>query len=142
MEGPLLLAKGPRDSVCSAQGEVLFSRSAGSPRRCGGQGDILSGTVAATISWAVAHAQSQVCSFIRCLADTRSVLPRSLAYCSIGAPPLMAQVSGALPDCLQASKCCLQVSWVSTCHTSTLHTYHHTHGLPCIPHLPSMLVHA
>eukprot|EP00892_Ulva_mutabilis_P012737 jgi/Ulvmu1/9836/UM056_0077.1 len=59
MEGPLLLAKGAQDTVCCGQGEVLSTRSSGSPRRCGGQGDILSGTLASTISWAIAHAQSQ-----------------------------------------------------------------------------------
>eukprot|EP00882_Tetradesmus_deserticola_P029541 GHRQ01033099.1.p1 GENE.GHRQ01033099.1~~GHRQ01033099.1.p1 ORF type:complete len:302 (+),score=113.67 GHRQ01033099.1:51-956(+) len=40
--GPLLLSKGPQDIITDGQ-QLLVVRADGSPRRCGGQGDILTG---------------------------------------------------------------------------------------------------
>lgn len=46
-----VLQKGPEDVISNGHIEVVCS-STGSPRRCGGQGDILSGCVATFLSWA------------------------------------------------------------------------------------------
>ncbi|KNA21544.1 hypothetical protein SOVF_042040 [Spinacia oleracea] len=52
--GATVLRKGKSDLICD--GDSVFSVSiSGSPRRCGGQGDILSGTVAVFLSWARQH---------------------------------------------------------------------------------------
>lgn len=43
LEGPLLLSKGQVDVITDGQ-HTLVVTADGSPRRCGGQGDILTGT--------------------------------------------------------------------------------------------------
>jgi ATP-dependent NAD(P)H-hydrate dehydratase len=40
--GPILLSKGPQDVITDGQ-LLLRVDAAGSPRRCGGQGDVLTG---------------------------------------------------------------------------------------------------
>jgi Carbohydrate kinase len=60
--GPVLVAKGAVDTVSSVGSSVLTSDEEGAPRRCGGQGDLLSGVLGTTISWAVAYARKQVCT--------------------------------------------------------------------------------
>ncbi|XP_038719252.1 ATP-dependent (S)-NAD(P)H-hydrate dehydratase isoform X2 [Tripterygium wilfordii] len=53
--GVTILRKGKSDLI--SDGEIVKSVSIyGSPRRCGGQGDILSGSVAVFVSWARQHA--------------------------------------------------------------------------------------
>ncbi|KAJ3671497.1 hypothetical protein LUZ60_007576 [Juncus effusus] len=49
--GVTILRKGKEDLICDSQTVTKVS-SFGSPRRCGGQGDILSGSVAVFTSWA------------------------------------------------------------------------------------------
>jgi Carbohydrate kinase len=56
LEGPIVLAKGSADSIAATGHTMLKTSGAGSPRRCGGQGDILSGVTATTISWALMYA--------------------------------------------------------------------------------------
>ncbi|KAF6264025.1 HX dehydratase [Scenedesmus sp. NREL 46B-D3] len=58
LDGPLLLSKGPQDLITDGQ-QLLVVRADGSPRRCGGQGDILTGTTAAFMSWALAAQRKQ-----------------------------------------------------------------------------------
>lgn len=58
LDGPVLVAKGRRDTVCW-DGTLRYSSSVGCPRRCGGQGDILSGVLATTVSWAMAYSRRQ-----------------------------------------------------------------------------------
>ncbi|URE09391.1 hypothetical protein MUK42_24275 [Musa troglodytarum] len=54
IDGVTILRKGKSDFI--SDGETVKSVSTfGSPRRCGGQGDILSGSVAVFISWARPH---------------------------------------------------------------------------------------
>ncbi len=48
--GVAVLRKGRDDLIC-AGGDVFVLRERGSPRRCGGQGDILSGALAVAVHW-------------------------------------------------------------------------------------------
>lgn len=50
--GVTVLLKGSEDMVC-AGGDIYSLRERGSPRRCGGQGDILSGALAVALHWAI-----------------------------------------------------------------------------------------
>lgn len=45
------MRKGPEDMVCGG-GDVYVLRERGSPRRCGGQGDILAGILGVSMYWA------------------------------------------------------------------------------------------
>lgn len=56
--GPLLLSKG-REDVITDGTQLLLVQADGSPRRCGGQGDVLTGTTAAFICWALAQRKQQ-----------------------------------------------------------------------------------
>lgn len=60
LAGPLVVAKGAADTVCSAGCEARVVREEGAPRRCGGQGDLLSGLLGTTVSWAVAYSRARV----------------------------------------------------------------------------------
>ncbi|XXG89249.1 hypothetical protein AAC387_Pa12g1298 [Persea americana] len=51
IDGPTILRKGKGDLISDGDAFVLVNND-GSPRRCGGQGDILSGSVAVFSSWA------------------------------------------------------------------------------------------
>mmetsp|Transcript_27903 Transcript_27903/g.66287 ORF Transcript_27903/g.66287 Transcript_27903/m.66287 type:complete len:283 (-) Transcript_27903:25-873(-) len=51
LDGPTLLRKGGTDTITDGNTVVLCD-DLGSMRRCGGQGDVLSGTLAAFLSWA------------------------------------------------------------------------------------------
>ena len=51
----MVVAKGAVDVVACAGHETRHTEGDGAPRRCGGQGDILSGIIATTLSWANAH---------------------------------------------------------------------------------------
>lgn len=62
LQGPVIVAKGRHDTICRPQGEPVITQGKGSGRRCGGQGDILSGTLGTTTSWAVRYARQEVCS--------------------------------------------------------------------------------
>jgi len=53
--GPTILSKGPKDIISDGDISVVCD-SAASPRRAGGQGDVMAGTVAAYASWAEHHA--------------------------------------------------------------------------------------
>ncbi|KAL3648935.1 hypothetical protein CASFOL_005338 [Castilleja foliolosa] len=56
--GVTILRKGASDFI--SNGETVSAVSAfGSPRRCGGQGDILSGSIAVFVSWARRHAAEE-----------------------------------------------------------------------------------
>ena len=51
--GVIILRKGVEDMVCSGGGDVyILTREQGSPRRCGGQGDILAGILGVSMYWA------------------------------------------------------------------------------------------
>lgn len=51
LEGPVVLSKGPVDVITDGNVVVECSEKS-SPRRCGGQGDILAGCAAVMLSWA------------------------------------------------------------------------------------------
>lgn len=55
LDGPIVMAKGNADTVACRGQQMRKTQGAGCPRRCGGQGDILSGVTATTMSWAVIH---------------------------------------------------------------------------------------
>ena len=50
--GVIILRKGPEDMVCFEGGDVYVLREQGSPRRCGGQGDVLAGILGVSLYWA------------------------------------------------------------------------------------------
>ncbi|KAG2423692.1 hypothetical protein HXX76_015082 [Chlamydomonas incerta] len=64
--GPVLVAKGPTDMICvpspSTSGQelrpLLECKDPGALRRCGGQGDVLAGTIAAFLCWAAKQQQA------------------------------------------------------------------------------------
>jgi ATP-dependent NAD(P)H-hydrate dehydratase len=56
-QGPTILSKGPKDLISNGDISVVCD-SAASPRRAGGQGDVMAGTVAAYASWAENHANA------------------------------------------------------------------------------------
>ncbi|XP_049958781.1 ATP-dependent (S)-NAD(P)H-hydrate dehydratase [Schistocerca serialis cubense] len=47
-----ILQKGQEDTITSSEGCVWAVKAGGSPRRCGGQGDLLSGSLATFLYWA------------------------------------------------------------------------------------------
>ena len=49
--GPTLVRKGPVDLICDGQ-VVLANEEPGCPKRSGGQGDVLAGSIATMLSWA------------------------------------------------------------------------------------------
>jgi len=49
--GVSILRKGSVDMICDG-GKVISCKVEGSPRRCGGQGDVLAGSVGAMLAWA------------------------------------------------------------------------------------------
>ncbi|GLI59251.1 hypothetical protein VaNZ11_001097 [Volvox africanus] len=65
--GPVVLAKGEVDLLCGPGGAdeggpgelqpLMRCTDPGSPRRCGGQGDVLAGTAATFLGWAFKHQQ-------------------------------------------------------------------------------------
>ncbi|GIL46365.1 hypothetical protein Vafri_3362 [Volvox africanus] len=66
-QGPVVLAKGEVDLLCGPDGAneggpgelqpLMCCTDSGSPRRCGGQGDVLAGIAAAFLGWALKHQQ-------------------------------------------------------------------------------------
>lgn len=75
--GPVVLAKGKIDTICAQSTEARFSQADGGPRRCGGQGDVLSGVLGTVVSWATAHSHSNQ---VRFHSSSRAFLcPGSLA---------------------------------------------------------------
>lgn len=52
LKGPVVVSKGPEDAICDGVHTMLCD-AAGAAKRCGGQGDILSGVVATFAAWAV-----------------------------------------------------------------------------------------
>ncbi|KAK9827360.1 hypothetical protein WJX81_001002 [Elliptochloris bilobata] len=80
--GPTIVRKGAADGICD--GEVLLECSAaGSKRRAGGQGDVMSGCVAAFLSWAVNYGKQTGANQVR---DFPGGLP----------PPVLASYGGCL----------------------------------------------
>lgn len=57
LDGPTVVAKGAADRVAAAGRPSFSVTTTGSPRRVGGQGDVLSGTIATFLAWAVAAAR-------------------------------------------------------------------------------------
>lgn len=100
LNGPVIVAKGRHDTIARPGGHPVLASGMGSPRRCGGQGDVLSGILGATTSWAVAHATTQVCI----------ALPSTRAYifcCTFSA-------DFSLVDCAaeKSVRNCLVLSWL------------------------------
>eukprot|EP01025_Chloroclados_australasicus_P051384 TRINITY_DN5980_c0_g2_i2.p1 TRINITY_DN5980_c0_g2~~TRINITY_DN5980_c0_g2_i2.p1 ORF type:complete len:364 (+),score=28.98 TRINITY_DN5980_c0_g2_i2:47-1138(+) len=50
LQGPVIVSKGPADVVADGN-TVILCEQAGAPRRCGGQGDVLSGSIAVFATW-------------------------------------------------------------------------------------------
>ena len=50
LAGPTIVKKGPKDEIIGS-GQIIVCDEEGSPRRAGGQGDILSGCIATFIAW-------------------------------------------------------------------------------------------
>ena len=52
----VVVEKGAMDRVCAGDGPPVVVSEGGSPRRCGGQGDVLAGCIGTFLSWAAAGA--------------------------------------------------------------------------------------
>lgn len=53
--GPTIVRKGPTDWVCDGAGEAVYAcDEPGCLKRCGGQGDVLAGSIATLLGWAKA----------------------------------------------------------------------------------------
>lgn len=51
LDGPTLLVKGKTDRITNGNGEMLYVDEPGGLKRCGGQGDVLSGTLGTFLAW-------------------------------------------------------------------------------------------
>lgn len=51
LDGPTLLVKGKADRISNGKDDILSVDEPGGLKRCGGQGDILSGTLATFLAW-------------------------------------------------------------------------------------------
>ena len=65
LEGPTVLQKGARcaqgaDLICGPDGVLLRCVATGSPRRCGGQGDVLAGTSGTFCAWLAKHNKGEL----------------------------------------------------------------------------------
>jgi len=59
-EAPSVLVKGERDEIyTSGDYSTAVSVYGGSPRRCGGQGDLLSGCIATFLHWTIRHGERE-----------------------------------------------------------------------------------
>lgn len=58
LSGPIIVQKGAVDMICSPNGTVLECHEQGAPKRPGGLGDVLCGTVATLVPWACASERS------------------------------------------------------------------------------------
>ncbi len=56
-QGATIVQKGRVDLIAAGDAPVMRCTVHGSPRRCGGQGDVLAGTTGVFAAWAVAAAQ-------------------------------------------------------------------------------------
>lgn len=74
-QGPTLLVKGAKDRIANASGDILYIDEEGGFKRCGGQGDVLSGCLATFLAWASA---SQLLGHAKDIPETR--LPLLAAY--------------------------------------------------------------
>ena len=53
LDGPTIVRKGPTDWLCDGAAEVVLENSEpGCLKRCGGQGDVLAGSIATMLAWA------------------------------------------------------------------------------------------
>ncbi|KAK9815408.1 hypothetical protein WJX72_003195 [[Myrmecia] bisecta] len=82
LDGPTLVNKGPQDGITNGQ-QTLFCDAEGSKKRAGGQGDVLSGCIAAFTSWATQYEKEH-------------------GRASDGLPPLMLAAYGACFTARQA----------------------------------------
>ena len=75
--GPTLVRKGAVDLICdgTAEGLVLENAEPGCLKRCGGQGDVLAGTIATLLGWAKGAEK-----YGRLPADTPAPAPMLAAY--------------------------------------------------------------
>lgn len=72
LEGPVLVRKGASDEVY-AGGAPLVCSAVGSPRRCGGQGDVLSGCLGTMCAWAsMADAELAGAAYLACCTARRA----------------------------------------------------------------------
>lgn len=62
-QGPVLVSKGQADIICSSSGQKVQCEVGSSPRRAGGQGDVLAGTIAVMMSWAHSNDTVDVAPF-------------------------------------------------------------------------------
>ena len=79
------MQKAHADLIAAHTGPALSCAAAGSPRRCGGQGDVLAGTTVVFVAWAVAAAQRSggqpdlpLAAYAACLV-TRTAAARAFA---------------------------------------------------------------
>ena len=63
LAGPILLCKGQQDTLWTLEAEGATCTApelpASCPKRCGGQGDVLTGILGAAVSWSIAHCDAE-----------------------------------------------------------------------------------
>ncbi|PNH05060.1 ATP-dependent (S)-NAD(P)H-hydrate dehydratase [Tetrabaena socialis] len=115
--GPVVLAKGAADLVCTpdqpphqpphqpsssdrqphqptaAPAARYVCDDLGSPRRCGGQGDVLAGTAAAFLCWAAKHHHQQQDASSTAAAD--GISSDEVAVCALAACKVVRKAAGA-----------------------------------------------
>ena len=87
LDGPVVVRKGPTDLICDGSGTTLLEcNEQGCLKRCGGQGDVLAGSIATMLGWAKA-------------AESKGRLPTT-GFGDSGDEPMPAPMSAAYAGCL------------------------------------------
>jgi ATP-dependent NAD(P)H-hydrate dehydratase len=78
--GVTIVQKGSKDRITNGD-ETLLNEEAGSNRRCGGQGDVLSGTIGAFLAWGMRYENDQ--NLTQKISSERIPLLAAYAACAI-----------------------------------------------------------
>ncbi|KAJ1365896.1 hypothetical protein KIN20_026364 [Parelaphostrongylus tenuis] len=97
-----LFVKGKVDIITSPDGNVVIGDEEGCPRRCGGQGDVTSGTLAMFLLWASRNLSGSEAKLAAGLASSQLVRRcAKLAFSSIGRSMITTDLISNIPVVLQ-----------------------------------------
>jgi len=82
LSGPTMVSKGPVDVICDGKTTVVCSTQAGA-RRCGSQGDILTGCLAVFVSWTLAFLENAAKSGEVVLPEYNPMILASFGGCTV-----------------------------------------------------------
>lgn len=100
--GTSLFLKGRVDIIANPGGEVVIGDDEGCPRRCGGQGDVTSGTLAMFLFWASRLSSMKEAKIAASLASSQLVRRcAKMAYSSIGRSMITTDLIAHLPAVLR-----------------------------------------